>query len=203
MQNKLQELTDKLYNEGLSKGKQEADNIINNAKAEADKILSDAKEEAKKINAKAEKDAAELRTRIENDIKMASTQIFASIRQQIESMITLKVVADPVKDALSGKNIMEKVIETITGAFKANSAEPVSLSLILPESLKNELGSYTGKAMSEQMTAGVDLSFSKDFNKGFKIGPKEGGYIISFTDEDFEGMISEYLRPATKKLLFG
>ena len=32
MQNKLQELTDKLYNEGLSKGKQEGEAILNEAK---------------------------------------------------------------------------------------------------------------------------------------------------------------------------
>lgn len=32
MQNKLQELTDKLYNEGLSKGKQEAEEMVAKAK---------------------------------------------------------------------------------------------------------------------------------------------------------------------------
>ena len=39
MQNKLQELTDKLYNEGLSKGKQEAELLRANAKKEAEKII--------------------------------------------------------------------------------------------------------------------------------------------------------------------
>ena len=46
MQNKLQELTDKLYNEGLSKGKQEAELLRANAKKEAEKIIADAKNEA-------------------------------------------------------------------------------------------------------------------------------------------------------------
>ena len=36
MQNKLQELTDKLYNEGLSKGKQEGEEILAKAKVQAD-----------------------------------------------------------------------------------------------------------------------------------------------------------------------
>ena len=35
MQNKLQELTDKLYNEGLSKGKQEGEELLAKAKAQA------------------------------------------------------------------------------------------------------------------------------------------------------------------------
>ena len=44
MQNKLQELTDKLYQEGLSKGKQEGENLVAQAKAEAEKIIRGAEE---------------------------------------------------------------------------------------------------------------------------------------------------------------
>ena len=40
MQNKLQELTDKLYNEGLQKGKQEAEQLKANAKNEAAQKIS-------------------------------------------------------------------------------------------------------------------------------------------------------------------
>ena len=49
MQNKLQELTDKLYNEGLSKGKQEAEQMKANAKNEAAQIIAQAKEEAENL----------------------------------------------------------------------------------------------------------------------------------------------------------
>ena len=41
--NKLQELTQKLYNEGLEKGRSEAERLIAEAKAEAAKILAEAK----------------------------------------------------------------------------------------------------------------------------------------------------------------
>jgi V/A-type H+-transporting ATPase subunit E len=53
------------------------------------------------------------------------------------------------------------------------------------------------------LNAGVEASFSKKVSGGFKIGPKEGGYFVSFTDETFNELIAEYLRPATKKILFG
>ena len=38
---------------------------------------------------------------------------------------------------------------------------------------------------------------------GFTIGPKDGSYFIDLTSESFESLISEYLRPVTRKLLFG
>ena len=40
MQNKLQELTDKLYNEGLSKGKQEGEELLAKAKVQAEEIVA-------------------------------------------------------------------------------------------------------------------------------------------------------------------
>ena len=43
MQNKLQELTEKLYQEGLSKGKEEGAQILSEARAEAQKTIADAK----------------------------------------------------------------------------------------------------------------------------------------------------------------
>ena len=46
MENKLQELTDKLYNEGLSKGKKEGEEILANARKEAADIIAAAQKEA-------------------------------------------------------------------------------------------------------------------------------------------------------------
>jgi V/A-type H+-transporting ATPase subunit E len=57
--------------------------------------------------------------------------------------------------------------------------------------------------LGKALNAGIEASFSKKIGGGFKIGPKDGGYFVSFTDETFNELIAEYLRPATKKILFG
>ena len=46
MENKLQQLTQKLYDEGLEKGRAEAERLVSEAKSEAAKIIADAKAEA-------------------------------------------------------------------------------------------------------------------------------------------------------------
>ena len=43
---KLQQLTDKLYQEGLEKGRAEADNLVATAKSEAQKIVAEAEARA-------------------------------------------------------------------------------------------------------------------------------------------------------------
>lgn len=55
MENKIQELTDKIYHEGVEKGNEEAKNLIHNAKAEAEKIIAEAKKEADALKMKRKK----------------------------------------------------------------------------------------------------------------------------------------------------
>lgn len=203
MQNKLQELTDKLYNEGLSKGKQEADDMKAKAKTESAAIISKAQEQAKEIILAARKESDELKSKAENDIKMASVQAFTSIKQQIEKSIIMKAVSTPLTLGISDKDFIQSIITTVVSAFNPNSVEPVSLSIILPENKKAEMDNFITNQISKLCTAGLDVKFSKNIDNGFQIGPKGDGYMISFTDKDFENLISEYLRPKTKTLLFG
>ena len=201
MQNKLQELTDKLYNEGLSKGKQEGEEILAKAKAQAEEIVAKAQAEAAQILAAAQKQAEEVKTKTASDVKMAASQSIAATRKDIETLIVGKMTDEAVKKALSTPDFIKEIIKAVAEKFTTDG--PVELALIFPESLKKDLEPFVTKELATILNAGVEASFSKKVSGGFKIGPKEGSYFISFTEETFNQLISEYLRPTTKKLLFG
>ena len=200
MQNKLQELTEKLYNEGLSKGKQEGEEILAKAKVQADEIIAKAKAEAEAIVAAAHKDAADLKTKVEGDLKMAASQSIAATKKDIETLVVAKMTEGEVKKALSSADFVKEAILAVAKGF---SAEATDLEIVLPESLKKDLDGSLAGEIAKVLNVGVEASFSKKVAGGFTIGPKDGGYFISFTDETFNALISEYLRPATKKILFG
>jgi len=203
MDNKLQELTDRLYEEGLSKGRQEADQLLAKARKEAQEIVANAREEAAAIHAAAEKEAAETRTMVTGDLKMASTQAIAALRQQVENMVITQAVAKPVGAALSDSKFVQGLIATVVKAFNAANPDGVELDVILPTAGQNELEqAFTNEAV-KQLSAGIDVKNVKGLANGFKIGPKDGGYQLSFTADDFTNLVGEYLRPATKKILFG
>ena len=201
MQNKLQELTDKLYNEGLSKGKQEGEELLAKAKAQVDDMLAKAQAEAAQIIAAAQKQAEEIRTKTASDIKMASSQSIAATKKDIETLIVGKMTGDAVKKTLSSPDFIKDLIKTVAEKFTTDG--PVDLNLVLPESLKNDLEPFATKELAKILGAGVQASFSKKVAGGFQVGPKDEGWFVSFTEETFSQLISEYLRPATKKLLFG
>lgn len=201
MQNKLQELTDRLYNEGLSKGKQEGEELLAKAKVQAEEIVAKAKAEAEQIVAAAQKQAEEIRTKTASDVKMASAQSLAATRKDIETLIVGKMTDETVKKALTSADFVKEIIKAVAEKFTTEG--PVDLEVVLPETLKKELEPFVTNELAKTLGAGVEASFSKKVSGGFQIGPKDGGYFISFTDATFTELICEYLRPATKKILFG
>jgi len=203
MSDKLQELTDKLYNEGLSKGKKEAEELRAAAQKEAARIVAEARAAAEKITDDAKSQAEEIRTNTFNDLRMATAQTIATIRQRVEDMIVTKTIVSPVKSAMSDESFVKDILITIAKAFNPSNAEPVGLDMIFPAEKQEEMNEFVGKQLSGIVGKGLDVSFSKHFQNGFKISPKGEGYTISFTDEDFAKMLSDFLRPGTKKLIFG
>ena len=199
---KLQALTEKLYSEGLEKGRQEGQALLEKAKAEADSILKAAKEEAAAIVEAARKEAEDHRVKTEGDVKMAATQALQTARTSIENLIISKAVDAPATKALEETAFLKEIILEVAKHFSAT--ETADLSIILPEKIRAEVEPYIGKELAKTVGKGTqEVGFSKKINAGFKIGPADGSYIISLTDEAFKALIGEYLRPATKKVLFG
>lgn len=201
MQNKLQELTDKLYNEGLSKGKAEGEAILAKANSEAEEIIAQAKKKADAIVAKAQKDAEDLKTKTAGDIALASRQTVSETRQAIEKLIVTEATDAKVKAALSDEEFIKTIITTAAKAFA--DGKDCDIELCLQESAKGNLETFVKKEVAKTLGKEVEVKFSKKIGGGFTIGPKDGGYFVNFSDEAFKELISEYLRPATKKILFG
>ncbi|MEA5005901.1 MAG: hypothetical protein VB022_05760 [Rikenellaceae bacterium] len=202
MQNKLQELTEKLYSEGLSKGREEAERIKDDARKEAEQIISKAKEESEQIISSARKEAEDIRERILNEVKMSSRQSYTTLKHEIESLITSNALKNPVSEAMSDNSLMKEIIKAIITAFSPESDKAADLSIILPEKSKGELEQFITNNITKQLNRGLEIKFDKKISSGFKIGPKGEGYHISFTDKDFEELISSYLRPRIREIIF-
>ena len=203
MQNKLQELTDKLYNEGLSKGTQEGEELLKKAHEEAETIVANAKAEAERIVAQANKEAEELKTKVAADVRMAAVPSIAVTKQEMEKMVVTKAAQPGVTSALGSADFVKEMITSIVKAYNPQNSSPVDLDFILPESLKAQVEPFVKNELGKLFQSGVKVDFSKKVGGGFKVAPKEGGYVLQFTDEEFNALISNYLRPATKKILFG
>ena len=198
MQNKLQELTDQLYNQGLAKGREEGERYLEQAKREAEATVAAARHEAEEILAGAEKDARDLKSKAEADIRMASAQALQATRKDIENLVVAKIAA---QNATSDPAFLKEIILKVAERFSAT--EGADIALVLPEGLRAELEPWVKGSLAKALGSPVEASFSKKIAGGFTIGPKDGSYFVSMTDKTFDALICEYLRPVTRKILFG
>ncbi|MBO7213539.1 MAG: hypothetical protein J6U99_03175, partial [Rikenellaceae bacterium] len=83
MENRLQKLTEKLYNEGLSKGKQQADIVLEQANIEAKECINKATLQAQQIIEDARRQAEELKKNTATEVALAARQSIGAVKEQI------------------------------------------------------------------------------------------------------------------------
>ena len=200
MAQNIQELTSIIFQEGVQKGEEEAKKIVEDAVGESERILKAAKDEAEKIIEEAKKESENLRKINESEIKLAGLKAVRAIRQQITDIITAKALDSNVKEAMSGDNIKE-YIKIIVKNWKTSGAKQ-ELQLLLPEKDQDKLKDSFGAELTKIMKGGVDVNFTRNLRGGFQIGPKDGSYKISLTEDDFNEFFKQYLSVKTRDFLF-
>ncbi len=202
MENKLQQLTRTLYAEGLEKGRSEAERLVADAKAEAQKIVAEAKAEAEAIIKQAEKKALDVEKNSLTEIALAGKQAVAKIKSEIASMIVAKTTSEGVKAATLDATFIKEMLVAVAKNWNGSNSGKVELKALLPAKEQKALDAAFEKASKELLAAGVEVGYSAEVKSGFKVGQKDGGYYISFTDEDFDALMKEYLREKVAELLY-
>jgi len=156
MENKLQELTDKIYQEGITRGKQEAENIISAAEEEADKIIKSAEARAEEIISNAKKESEELKKNTLSELRISFRNAMNGLRQDIENMITVKVVDEPVKDALSDTSFISRLIEDATSKLFTESNNS-GADVNVPEEMKEKIEQYLREKTDKSLSSGLVL----------------------------------------------
>ena len=193
MENKLQELTRKLYDEGLEKGRAEAERLVADAKTRAAKIEADARAQAK---------AEDVEKNTLTEIALAGKQAVARIKSEIAGMIVAKSIDAGVKEAAIDPAFIKEMLLAVAKNWNGADAGKVELQALLPESERAKLDEAFGKVAKELLAAGIEVGYSKEVRTGFKVGAKDGGYYISFSDADIEALLGEYLREKVSRMLF-
>ena len=199
MEYKLQQLTQKIYQDGIEKADGEAKAIIEKANSEAKKILEDAKAEAASLKASAEKEAKQLAERTESEIKVAGSQAISSLQQKIVEVLSKNTLSTTLSSAVNNKELIVNVVKEIASKWNQDSLD---LNVVLSEKTKSEFETFFKTEASDLLKKGVELEFENRMSGGFKIVPKDGSFVLSFTEEDFTSFFQSFLRPKAKEILF-
>ena len=202
MQKKLQELTEKIYQEGVEKANKEAEKIVSDAKKQADELVAKAKKEADATKEKAEKEAEETRDNALNELQLSARQAISDLKQEVVSLIQAKTIEPETQKAFKDEGFTRDIIQTIVKNWDPKGSGNVDLTVLLPEDKKKEFEEFFRKKAKDLLESGLEIDFNDRIKGGFKIGPKDGGYLVSFSDADFDQFFKQYMRPRLISLLF-
>jgi V/A-type H+/Na+-transporting ATPase subunit E len=203
MTDKIQELTEKIYNEGVDKAKVDADKIIEEAKKEAGKIIQDGKKQREEMLNQAKKEAAELKKNTDAEMQLAARQFISHVKQQITNAVMAKQVEAPIKEAFNDSEFLKNLILTLVKNWNLQSQEQVELRLLISEKEADNLSAFFESKAFSSLNKNIDIQWDEKTKNGFKIGPRDGSYIIRFSDIDFENYFKKYFKERTRNLLFG
>lgn len=198
MNEKLQELTNKIYQEGLEKGKKEAETIVSKSKAEADDLVKVARKEAAQIIEDAQKLAAETKKNTESELKMSTRQAITSVRQRITDIMVDQAIDESINVAFKDLDFVKSLMLKMAENWDKMETGGKDIMFFLSEKEHGELDSFLKNKVASKIKGGLDIDFEEGIKSGFKIGPKDGGYKLSFTNKDFSHFFKQYLRPRTR-----
>ncbi len=196
MNTKLQELTDKIYLEGVEKGNEQANAIVEKARAEAAQLKAQAEAQAQIIIAEAQAKAAETEKNTKSELKLFAQQSINALKTEITNLLTGTIVSDSVKSATSDKAFMQKAILSLVEEWSKN--QHISIETKDAESLTK----YFASQAKELLTKGVKISQVNNLKTDFTITPEKEGYKIAIGEEEFTAYFKEFLRPKLIEMLF-
>lgn len=196
MENKIQELTDKLYREGVEKGNEEAQKLIVKAQDDAQKIVDDARKEAESILAAARKSADEMAENTQSELKLFAGQAVNALKSEIATLVTDKIVTADVKAFATNKDFLNAFIVAL--ATKWSVDEPIVISTADAADLKK----YFMSKAKNLLDKGVKIEQVNGIKTLFTISPANGSYKMDFGEEEFVNYFKEFLRPQLVEMLF-
>ena len=192
----LNELTDKIYAEGVEKGNAEAQQIIAKANEKAASIIAEAEKKATAIVAAAESSSADLDKKTRAELKLYAEQSVNAVKTEITNLLADKIATDSVKAASADPKFMQGLIAKLAEQMAKNGE--VLIETKDAEALKK----YFAANAKGLLDKGVTIKEVKGIKTDFTIQPAKGGYKLAFGDAEFIAYFKEMLRPQLVEMLF-
>lgn len=196
MENKIQELTEKLYNDGVEKGNAKAAELEAAAKEKAAQIIAEAQAKAAEIESEAQKSAKALEANTKSEIKMYAAQAINALKSDVANVVGDKIVKEAAAQVAGNKDFMNEFILKL--AEKWGAQEDIVISAADAASLK-ALFAEKAKTLLDK---GVTINEVNGQKSQFTIQPADGSYKVNFGEAEFENYFKNFLRPQLVDMIF-
>ncbi len=212
----VEELIDRLRDEGVKAGRSEAERIVADAEARAKWLVEQAQDEAQNLIDKARSESQALRNSADDALQVAARDMLLSLRERLTHRFAGEV-RRLVSDELRDREFLQQLILEIAGKQRDVLEEGERVELLLPRRALevDELAKDAGVRQSGELTElvlgitdamlrdGVTIRVSDEDIEGISARLVEEEIQVEVTADAVASLLLEHLQPRFRALLEG
>jgi V/A-type H+-transporting ATPase subunit E len=209
----VQELIDRLREEGVSKGQGEAEALLTEARKQSMAILDKANKEAEEILAKARQDAERTKESGNEALRLASRDVILKLKESFHQEFENKV-RRLVAQRLEDQTFLERLIlEVARRAMPEDEGKPMEVLLPAGEATEEELASSVSEVKegtlshfvlglaADVLREGLTFGVSDEAETGVNVRLLEDDVEIELTDETVTALLMQFMLPRFRAIL--
>ena len=196
MDSQIQALTEKVYQEGVLKGEQEAAKILANANAQAEQVERDARTRAEQIIAEAQRSASELKSNTERELKLNASKLIEATKASIVDVLAGRIAGDSVQALTANPELLQRVVLEIAKGFDLKHGVEIT------SSQAEELKAYFAQNAKALLEEGLTIKQVAGKATQYTIRPQNGGFKVEIGEQEFVELFKSILRPQLAQELF-
>ena len=211
----VQDLIDRLRENGVAEGKEQADQLVADARRRATEILDKARQEAAEILDRTRKEADSLRAAGEDALRLAGRDAVLALKEEVSQQFASQV-RQLVSHHLRDDKFMQRLILEIAGrAVPKDSEQP--LEFLLPEEVvppdevrrqakgakEGTLSHFVLALAGEMMREGVTFGVAADNTPGVTVRIVDKDVEITFNEEAITEFLLRHLLPRFRTMMNG
>ena len=196
MDSQIQALTEKVYQEGVLKGEQEAAKILAAANAQAEQVERDARARAEQIIAEAQRSASELKSNTERELKLNASKLIEATKASIVDVLAGRIAGDSVQALTANPELLQRVVLEIAKGFDLKHGVEIT------SNQAEELKAYFAQNAKALLEEGLTIKQVAGKATQYTIRPQNGSFKVEIGEQEFVELFKSILRPQLVQELF-
>ena len=197
MEVKLDNLIEKIRQEGIEEAREAADEILVTAKQEAESIVTKANEDAQQAVDEARCQATGFREDAEIALKNAARDVELLLKDRVSELFD-RVLRGHISETLSPE-FMKGLIVQIVSRWSADE----EVEVVLSEDDGEKLEALLLSGLKEEVRNPITIRTSSRLSSGFRVGLKGEDVWYDFSDEAISEALKAQLTPRLRAILDG
>ena len=214
----VETLIARLRDEGVEKGRTEAEKLIEDAQKRKAQILEEAEQEAQRRKDEAQKEVARMKESADQALHTAARDTVLTLRQQMMARFT-EDIRRLVSQELREEDVFKRLILSVAGRAREalEDTGETETTIVLPrqppgleEIRKNpdrlredELSRLVLAMTGDILREGITFQVGEERGEGIRVVAKDSGLEFDLSDAAIAELLRQHLQPRFRALLEG